>query len=184
MLEPFREQCFSWGSITAWGNNREICSRLSKTKTPWEIMKCIFYSIIQVKHHLFPRLCGIWTIFSFVLSWRKKCDAASYHVLYGREWVLCGGREAVTLSSHAPRCSLQGKGGIRDPCSYREPSDECCRAPGKVSKKISGKMRLLWAFPFTKPMLQGWCNSSFGGFVLLFFPCGVKIANPALVITT
>lgn len=136
MLEPFREQCFSWGSITAWGNNREICSRLSKTKTPWEIMKCIFYSIIQVKHHLFPRLRGIWTIFSFVLSWRKKCDAASYHVLYGREWVLCGGREAVTLSSHTPRCSLQRKGGIRDPCSYREPSDECCRALGKVSKKM------------------------------------------------
>lgn len=72
MLEPFREQWFSWGSITAWGNNGEICSCLSKTKTPWEIMKCIFYSNIQVKHHLFPSLCGIWTIFSFVLSWRKN----------------------------------------------------------------------------------------------------------------
>lgn len=144
LLEPFREQWFSWGSITAWGNNGEICSCLSKTKTPWEIMKCIFYSNIQVKHHLFPSLCGIWTIFSFVLSWRKNMTLPLTMCYMGGEWVLCGGREAVTLSSHAPRCSLQEKGGIRDPCSYWEPSDECCRALsdeccralGKFSKKM------------------------------------------------
>lgn len=150
-------------------------------------MKCIFYNIIQVKHHLFPSLSGIRTIFSFVLSWRKKCDTASYHVSYGKVFCVVAGKQ-----SPCPAMvwgALSGWNKASGTLAVTE--NLLVNAAGhweKFARKwwyFSGKMRLLWAFPFTKPMFQGWCNSSFGGFVLLvFFPCGVKVANPALVITT